>query len=52
MIHNLKNNTISFKIEFVSTNDDCEFDIYSKNLDLKAIRFDDKTNTLHLQENA
>ena len=52
MIHNLKNNTVFFKIEFVSTNDDCEFDIYSKNLDLKAIRFDDKTNTLHLQENA
>lgn len=51
MIHNLKNNTVFFKIEFVSTNDDCEFDIYSKNLDLKAIRFDDKTNTLHLQEN-
>ena len=52
MIHNLKNNTLSFKIEFVPTNGDCEFDIYSKNLDLKAIRFDDKTNTLHLQENA
>ena len=52
MIHNLKNNTVFFKIEFVSTNDDCEFDIYSKNLDLKAIRFDDKTNTLHLQQNA
>lgn len=51
MIHNLKNNTVSFKIEFVSTNDNCEFDIYSKSLDLKAIRFDDKTNTLHLQEN-
>lgn len=52
MIHNLKNNTVFFKIEFVSTNDDCEFDIYSKNLDLKAIRFNDKTNTLYLQENA
>lgn len=52
MIHNLKNNTVSFKIEFVPTNGDCEFDIYSKNLNLKAIRFDDKTNTLHLQQNA
>lgn len=51
MIHNLKNNAVSFKIEFVSTNDDCEFDIYSKSLDLKAIRFDDKTNTLYLQQN-
>lgn len=51
MIHNLKNNTVVFKIEFVPTNGDCEFDIYSKNLDLKAIRFDDKTNTLHLQQN-
>ena len=52
MIHNLKNDSISFKMEFVDTMNDGEFDIYSKVLDLKAIRFDDKTNTLYLQENA
>lgn len=52
MIHNLKNDSISFKMKFVDTMNDGEFDIYSKVLDLKAIRFDDKTNTLYLQENA
>lgn len=52
MIHNLKNDSVSFKMEFVDTMNNGEFDIYSKVLDLKAIRFDDKTNTLYLQENA
>lgn len=52
MIHNLKNDSISFKMKFVDTMNDDEFDIYSKVLDFKAIRFDDKTNTLYLQENA
>lgn len=51
MIHNLKNDSVSFKIEFVDTDNDRKFDIYSKVLDLKVIRFDDKTNTLYLQEN-
>lgn len=51
MIHNLKNDSVSFKIEFVDTDNDSKFDIYSKVLDLKVIRFDDKTNTLYLQEN-